>query len=144
MPILKTEILGSIFEINYEEKEKIKLHQVIEKFNKRLLDFKNLEGKVSDNKILLLAALKSEDQVIDLINKLSKKQKEEEDNKVYVSDMNNLKQEIIRLKDHISELNIENKELKNLNSKAFNELNKIEEKMKTLIDSIIDQNQDDN
>ena len=54
MPILKTEILGSIFEINYEEKEKIKLHQVIEKFNKRLLDFKNLEGKVSDNKILLL------------------------------------------------------------------------------------------
>ena len=54
MPTLKTEILGSFIEINYDNAEKNKLKKIIEKFNNRLLDFKNLEGKVSDNKILFL------------------------------------------------------------------------------------------
>ena len=76
MPILKTEILGSIIEINYEEKEKNKLLEIIEKFNDRLLGFKNLEGKVSINKIMLLAALKAEDQIVDLLNEVSNKEKE--------------------------------------------------------------------
>ena len=65
MPTLKTEILGSLIEINYEESEKDKLRKVIEKFNERLLDFENLRGKISDKKILILAALKAEDQIID-------------------------------------------------------------------------------
>ena len=42
MPTLKIEILGSLIEINYEEAEKDKLIKIIEKFNDRLLDFKNL------------------------------------------------------------------------------------------------------
>ena len=58
MPTLKTEILGSLIEINYEESEKDRLKKVIEKFNERLLDFENLRGKISDKKILVLAALK--------------------------------------------------------------------------------------
>ena len=65
MPTLKTEILGSPIEINYEESEKDKLIKIIEKFNDRLLDFENLRGKISDKKILILAALKAEDQIID-------------------------------------------------------------------------------
>ena len=59
MPKLKTEILGSQIEINYEEGEKDKLNKIIESFNKRLLDFRDLEGKVSDNKIFFLAASES-------------------------------------------------------------------------------------
>ena len=39
--------------------------KIIEKFNDRLLDFENLRGKISDKKILILAALKAEDQIID-------------------------------------------------------------------------------
>ena len=70
MPTLKTEILGSIIDINYEESEKEKLIKIIEKFNDRLLDFDNLRGKISDKKILVLAALKAEDQIID--NSLTK------------------------------------------------------------------------
>ena len=70
MPTLKTEILGSAVEINYEEAEKDKLIKIIEKFNERLSDLKHLQGKVTDNKILFLAALKAEDQVIDLINNI--------------------------------------------------------------------------
>ena len=75
MPTLKTEILGSPIEINYEESEKEKLIKIIEKFNDRLLDFENLRGKISDKKILILAALKAEDQIID---KSLTKEKEEE------------------------------------------------------------------
>ena len=65
MPTLKTEILGSPIEINYEESEKDKLIKIVERFNDRLLDFDNLRGKISDKKILILAALKAEDQIIE-------------------------------------------------------------------------------
>ena len=75
MPTLKTEILGSLIEINYEESEKDKLRKIIEKFNERLLDFENLRGKISDKKILILAALKAEDQIIE--NTLTKEKEEE-------------------------------------------------------------------
>ena len=51
MPILKTQILGSIVEINYATNEKERLLYIIEKFNQRLKEFKNLEGQVSDKKI---------------------------------------------------------------------------------------------
>ena len=76
MPIIKTEILGNIVEINYEKEEKDRLEHIINKFNDRILDFKNLEGKISDAKILYLAALKAEDEVADLL-----KQKIEEKDK---------------------------------------------------------------
>ena len=57
MPILKTEILGSAFEINYEDGEKDKLEEIIKSFKLRLLEFENLYGKVSDIKLIFLAAL---------------------------------------------------------------------------------------
>ena len=41
MPIHKTEILGSLIEINYEEKEKNKLIKIIDQFKKDCLDLKN-------------------------------------------------------------------------------------------------------
>ena len=41
MPILKTEIFGSVFEINYPEGEKEKLEEIIKSFHTRLEEFKN-------------------------------------------------------------------------------------------------------
>ena len=141
MPILKTEILGSLIEINYEEFEKDKLTKIIEKFNDRLLDFENLRGKVSDKKILILAALKAEDQIID---KSLTKEKETEiiNNKKKEININDITQEIIQLKDTESKLNIENSKLKNLISKAFSELDKMEKKIIDLTDKIISQSND--
>jgi|TARA_B100000959_G_C14461875_1_gene411302 cell division protein ZapA (FtsZ GTPase activity inhibitor) len=141
MPTLKTEILGSLIEINYEELEKDKLRKIIERFNNRLLDFENLRGKISDKKILILAALKAEDQIID--STLTKEKEEEIINKLKKSlNINDITQEIIQLKDIKNKLNIENNELKNLISKAFNELNKIEEHIIDLTDQIISQSHD--
>ena len=141
MPTLKTEILGSLIEINYKESEKDKLRKVIEKFNERLLDFENLRGKISDNKILILAALKAEDQIID---KTLKKEKEEEkvDNQKKAININDITQEIIQLKDIKNKLNIENNELKNLISKAFIELDNMEKNIIDLTDKIITHSND--
>jgi len=141
MPTLKTEILGSPIEINYEESEKEKLIKIIEKFNDRLLDFENLRGKISDKKILILAALKAEDQIID---KSLTKEKETEiiDNQKKAININDITQEIIQLKDIESKLNIENSKLKNLISKAFSELDKMEKNIIDLTDKIISQSND--
>ena len=141
MPTLKTEILGSSIEINYEESEKEKLIKIIEKFNDRLLDFENLRGKISDNKILILAALKAEDQIIE---KSLAKEKETEiiDNQKKEININDITQEIIQLKDTESKLNIENSKLKNLISKAFSELDRMEKNIIDLTDKIISQSND--
>ena len=141
MPILKTEILGSPIEINYEESEKEKLIKIIEKFNDRLLDFENLRGKISDKKILILAALKAEDQIID---KSLTKEKETEiiNNQKKAININDITQEIIQLKDIERKLSDENSKLKNLISKAFSELDKMEKNIIDLTDKIISQSND--
>ena len=141
MPTHKTEILGSIIEIKYEESEKDKLIKIIEKFNDRLLDFENLRGKISDKKILILAALKAEDQIID--QTLTKEKEEEIINKQKKAvNINDITQEIIQLKDIKNKLSIENNDLKNLISKAFGELDKIEKNIINLTDEIISQSND--
>ena len=138
MPTLKTEILGSPIEINYEESEKDKLIKIIEKFNDRLLDFENLRGKISDKKIIILAALKAEDQIIE--NSLTnEKETEIINNKKKEININDITQEIIQLKDIERKLNIENSKLKNLISKAFSELDMMEKNITDLTDKIISQ-----
>jgi len=141
MPTLKTEILGSPIEINYKDSEKEKLIKIIEKFNDRLLDFENLRGKISDKKILILAALKAEDQVIE---KSLTKEKETEiiDNQKKAININDITQEIVQLKDIERKLNIENSKLKNLISKASSELDKMEKNIIDLTDKIISQSND--
>ena len=141
MPTLKTEILGSPIEINYEESEKDKLIKIIEKFNDRLLDFENLRGKISDKKILILAALKAEDQIVDR-NIMKQKEIEIINNKKKEINISDITQEIIHLKDIESKLNDENHKLKNLISKAFSELNKMEKNIIDLTDKIISQSND--
>ncbi len=140
MPTLKTEILGSPIEISYEESEKEKLIKIIKKFNDRLLDFENLRGKISDKKILILAALKAEDQIID---KSLTKEKETEiiANQKKAININDITQEIVQLKDIESKLNDENSKLKHLISKAFNELDKMEKNIIDLTDKIISQSE---
>jgi len=141
MPTLKTEILGSLIEINYEDSEKDKLRKIIEKFNDRLLEFENLRGKISDKKILILAALKAEDQIID--QTLTKEKEEEIINKQKKAvNINDITQEIIQLKDIKNKLSIENNDFKILISKAFGELDKIEKNIINLTDQIISQSND--
>tara|TARA_B100000029_G_C17589012_1_gene961974 strand:- start:261 stop:695 length:435 start_codon:yes stop_codon:yes gene_type:complete len=142
MPILKTEILGSAFEINYEDGEKDKLEEIIKSFKLRLLEFENLYGKVSDIKLIFLAALKTQDQVNELLKEISEKENENESKKIYLADMTNLKKEVIKLKDQINLLTNDNNKLKEINSNASNEINSIENKMQKIINNILDIDKD--
>ena len=56
MPNLKTNILGTQIEINFNKNEQDRLHKLIENFKIRLKEFEQNRGKVSDSKIFLLAA----------------------------------------------------------------------------------------
>ena len=137
MPILKTEILGSKIEINYKAGEKEKLIDLIDRFKKRLLEFNDLQGKVTDNKILFLAALKVEDHIFDLNEKFLIQNKEKIISKNLSFEVDSKIKEIINLKDQILILNKENKRLKDLNEKALEEINRINNKLSTSINRIL-------
>ena len=65
MPKLKTTIFNSSIDINYEEGDKDKLLQLIENLNNRLKKYNHLNGKVSGSKILILASLATEDDLME-------------------------------------------------------------------------------
>ena len=73
MPTLKTEILGSIIEINYQKAEKEKLIRLIDRLSRRISEFNHNIGKISDSRIIFLAALKAEDQLEEIEYLLEKK-----------------------------------------------------------------------
>ena len=62
MPILKTEILGTVIEISYEKNEYDKLNNLIEKFKIRLSQFPNVEANEKDlqNKNIVIENLNKE------------------------------------------------------------------------------------
>ena len=120
MPILKTEILGSDLEINYEKNDYDKLNQLVEKFKKRLSQFPN-DGRASSNLILFLAALKVEDEL-----QIIKKQKNIESNEEKLqknSVIEELNKEIIILKKELEKIKISKI---NDNTSAIDEINKLE------------------
>ena len=137
MPILETKIFGSKIEINYRKGEKEKLIDLIDRFKKRLLEFKDLQGKVTDSKILFLAALKTEDHIFDLNEKFLLQNKEKIATKNLSLDLDNKTKEIINLKDQILILNKENQRLKNINEKALEEIDKVNSKLSTSIKRIL-------
>ncbi len=129
MPILKTKIFGKDIEINYQENEKDKLDVLIDNFKNRIKEFDHLEGKVSDIKILFLAALKSENENFELINK-------KQNHSTKLKEFEEKIREVVLLKDEITKLNKKNSELseyitkvdiliKNINSKVLSIMNKI-------------------
>ena len=75
MPILEINILGSKIEISYQEGEKEKLLYLIDQFKLRLSELDNLKVRFADNKIILLAALKAEDNIYELKQETDKQKK---------------------------------------------------------------------
>ena len=137
MPILETEIFGSKIEINYKVGEKEKLINLIDNFKKRLLEFKDLQGKTTDNKILFLAALKAEDSIVDLNEKLLIQNKDNEVSKNSKLEIDNKNKEIINLKDDILTLSKDNNKLKELNKKVLQEVDTINSKLSASIKKIL-------
>ena len=137
MPTLKTEILGSIIEINYQEAEKEKLERLISKLRGRISEFNHNIGQISDSKIIFLAALKAEDHLEEIENLLEKKDKEKKISKDQKNIINNLTKEIISLKDQISKLESHKSSYEEIDFKTLKNINTIEDHLDKILHKIL-------
>ena len=129
MPILKIDILGSIIEINYEQNEYDKLIYLIKNFKNRLKEFPN-SGKVTNSSLILLAALKAEDELEEIKKLIDTFKVDKDDIKEKEFKIKKLSSEIINLKDLLKKeksINLlkQSKE-DNLTAEVVNLKNKIE------------------
>ena len=137
MPTLKTEILGSIIEINYQEAEKEKLERLISKLRGRISEFNHNIGQISDSKIIFLAALKAEDHLEEIENLLEKKDKEKNNIDCQKNIINNLTKEIISLKDQISKLESHKSSYEEIDFKTLKNINTIEDHLDKILHKIL-------
>ena len=137
MPTLKTEILGSIIEINYQEAEKEKLERLISKLSRRINEFNHNIGQISDSKIIFLAALKAEDHLEEIENLLEKKDKEKKISNDQKNIINNLTKEIISLKDQISKLESHKSSYEEIDFKTLKNINTIEDHLDKILHKIL-------
>ena len=137
MPTLKTEILGSIIEINYQEAEKEKLERLISKLRGRISEFNHNIGQISDSKIIFLAALKAEDHLEEIENLLEKKDKEKKISKDQKNIINNLTKEIISLKDQIRKLESHKSSYEEIDFKTLKNINTIEDHLDKILHKIL-------
>ena len=137
MPTLKTEILGSIIEINYQEAEKEKLERLISKLRGRISEFNHNIGQISDSKIIFLAALKAEDHLEEIENLLENKDKEKKVSNDQKNIINNLTKEIISLKDQISKLESHKSSYEEIDFKTLKNINTIENHLDTILHKIL-------
>ena len=82
MPNIKFKILNKDINLSYESQEKEKLIESTTSINKKLEEYNNLIGKVSDHKILSILAIKLEAELLELKkenNNFLKKIKNKED-----------------------------------------------------------------
>ncbi|SVD58242.1 uncharacterized protein METZ01_LOCUS411096 [marine metagenome] len=142
MPILKTEILGSQIEINYEASERDKLQRLISNFKHRLNEFPNKDGRISNNTILFLAALKVEDQ-LEEIKSLVDKHKEYNNKTIKQKKIiERMSKEIVFLKDKVNELNTFNLSKESRNSHVMEEITKLENMLQIIQKKILSKNND--
>ena len=140
MPILKTEILGSVIEIDYREEEKEKLIKIINRFKSRIEEFKEVYNKISDSKIIFLAALKAEDEIEEKKKITNFDNQNLKKNDFNVSSIDKLTREIVSLKDELDKLNKKNHLLEEINSKAVNEIDNIKNKIDKINNKILSKN----
>ena len=136
MAILKIEILGSQIEINYEINEREKLISLIENFKKRFSDFPS-NGRASNNTIILLAALKAEDQLVELKIKADKDKANLELMNKQVGIIEKLNNEITLLQDQLKELNLSNICEKKISSNAEESIDRFEKILVSIQKKII-------
>ena len=140
MPTLKTEILGSIIEINYQEAEKEKLERLISKLRGRISEFNHNIGQISDSKIIFLAALKAEDHLEEIENLLEKKNKEKKISNDQKNIINKSTKEIISLKDQISKLESHKSSYEEIDFKTLKNINTIEDHLDKILHKILTTN----
>ena len=137
MPTHKTTIFNSEININYEEGDKDKLLQLIENLNNRLKKYNHLKGKVSDNKIIILASLEVEDELIEKQKLISAQSLISNALKAKELQVEKLSSEIISLKDKIHLLESKLDERNDRDVLIENEIDEINNQIENLNKSML-------
>ena len=101
MPNIKFKILNKDINLSYELQEKEKLIESTTSINKKLEEYNNLIGKVSDHKILSILAIKLEAELLELkkennhfLKKIKNKEDVNKENILHKETIYNLKKEL--------------------------------------------------
>jgi len=137
MPTLNTTIFNSAIDLNYEIEDKDKLLQLVENLNNRLKKYNYLNGKVSDSKIIILASLAIEDDLMEQKKLISKQFSTSSDLKVKEVQVEKLSSEIVILKDKILLLELKLNEINKRDFLIEDEIDEINNQVEHLNKSIL-------
>ena len=129
MPIYKAYILNKEISVNYEVNQKDKLVEAVKSINSKLESYDNLNGKISDSKLLSFLAIKLQAELLDL----NDNKKNEDKLKEKFDELNSEK---ISLNDKLYQLREQNKLLTKENESYNQELNKIKNQIDIIISLI--------
>ena len=118
MPIHKASILNFEISVNYQKDEKQQLLKAINLINSKLESYDNLNGKISDSKLLCFLAIKLQAEILDLNHKNINKSNLEKK-------FTELNHENINLNDKLYQLHEKNKLLINDNQSLEQDFNQI-------------------
>ena len=129
MPVYKALILNKEISVNYEANQKEKLIEAINAINSELGNYDNLNGKISDTKLLSFLAIKLQAEVLDL-------NKNKQININLEKKFTDSNSQNINLNDKLYQLREQNKLLKEENELINQELVKIQSQIDIIISLI--------
>ena len=122
MPVYKALILNKEISVNYEDDQKEKLVEAIKEINSKLEGYDNLNGKISDTKLLSFLAIKIQAELLE-INEIKNRENSLE-KKIKDSSSEN-----INLNDKLYDLREKNKLLKEENDSISQHLIQIQKQI---------------
>ena len=129
MPVYKALILNKEISVNYEANQKEKLIEAINAINSELGNYDNLNGKISDTKLLSFLAIKLQAELLDL-------NKDKQINTNLEKKFTDSNSQNINLNDKLYQLREQNKLLKEENELINQELVKIQSQIDIIISLI--------
>ncbi len=129
MPTYKALILNREIIVNYQYNQKDKLVEAINTINSKLESYDNLNGKISDSKLLSFLAIKLQAEILDLYE--NKKKENGVEKKFKETNIDN-----INLNDKLYKISEENKLLKKENEFLNQELIKIQNQIEIIMNLI--------
>tara|TARA_B100001029_G_scaffold141568_1_gene121068 strand:- start:139 stop:543 length:405 start_codon:yes stop_codon:yes gene_type:complete len=129
MPVYKALILNKEISVNYEANQKEKLIEAINAINSELGNYDNLNGKISDSKLLSFLAIKLQAELLDL-------NKNKQININLEKKFTDSNSQNINLNDKLYQLREQNKLLKEENELINQELVKIQSQIDIIISLI--------
>ena len=129
MPVYKAFILNKEISVNYEENQKEKLTEAIKEINSKLDSYDNLNGKISDNKLLSFLAIKLQAEILEL-------NENKKTDLTFQKKINESNNKNINLNDKLYKLSEKNKLLENEKELINSDLKKIQSQIELIINLI--------